>query len=197
MTITGEEEILGALTRVRRQQMTTDLFENFWTADSAGNVYIHGARNLVDDFEVAYLPPILMVDAPLAYGKAWMTEGVMNYDLDGTPWGGDPYDYSLRVYFEGFVAVPAGDFYSYGVGYDAGPVLVRSAAGEFYDIFGRRLRAGEQLTEADITEWYSDGTGLAQQTTYAAGEHPLRLIWWNPTVFTEASSWGRIKHLFR
>jgi hypothetical protein len=197
MTIIGEEVILGTVTRVRRQEMETDLFENFWTSDGAGHIYLHGARNLVDDFEVAYLPPIRMVDAPLGLGKAWVTEGVRVHDLDGTPWESDPFDYPLRVHSEGFVSVPAGEFYSYGIGYDMGALLVQSPSGEFYDVFGRHIPAGEVLAEADITDWYSDGIGLVQHTIHAAGQHALQLHWWTTTVSAEGCSWGRVKGLFR
>jgi hypothetical protein len=197
MTIIGEEVILGTDTRVRRQEMDDDLFENFWTGDSLGHVYLHGARNLIDGFEVAYLPPIRMVDAPLGFGKAWVTEGVRCYDLDGTPWEGDPLDYALRVYSEGFVSVPAGEFYSYGVGYDTGVLLVQSPSGESYDLFGRHAPIGEEIGEADIVAWYSDGIGLVQHTIYDSGQHALQLHWWNTPVSVESCSWGRLKQLFR
>jgi hypothetical protein len=197
MTIIGEATILGAATRVRRQDMVADLFENFWTSDSAGNLYLHGARNLLDHVEWGFLPPVRIVDAPLELGKAWVTEGVQIYDLDGTPWGDPPIDHRLRVYFEGNVGVPAGEFYSFGVGWDVGVVLLESPTGEVYDVFGRHVSAGEELTQADITDWYSDGIGLVQHTVWAAGQHPLELQWWSSPVSTRSSSWGRIKQLFR
>jgi len=198
MTIIGEEVILGTVTRVRRQEMEADLFENFWTRDSAGNLSLHGARSLMyDDFEVAYLPPIRMVDAPLELGKSWVTEGVLPHDLDGTPWDGEPFDYPLTVYSEGFVSVPAGEFYSYGVGFDTGPLLLQSPSGDAFDVFGRHIAVEEILTEVNTTDWYCDGIGLVQHTTYAAGQHALQLHWWSTPVSTESSSWGRVKRLFR
>jgi hypothetical protein len=197
MTIIGEEVILGAVTRVRRQDMVTDLFENFWTSDSAGNLYLHGARNLDGHFEAGYLPPLKFVDVPLALGTAWVTEGFQTYDLDGTPWGDGPFDYPLRVYFEGGVVVPAGEFYSFGVGYDVGVALLESPAGEFYDIFGRHVSPGQEPLQGDITDWYSDGIGLVQHTIYSGGQHALQLCWWSHSVSARSSSWSRIKQLYR
>jgi hypothetical protein len=197
LTIMGETTVLGAVTRVRRQDTTTDLFENYWTQGASGDLYIHGARNLLDGFEIAYQPPILMLDGPLADGKAWVTEGVLGYDLEGNPYGGDPVDVAYRVYFEGFVAVPAGTYYAYGVAADQGPVALEPALMAGHDLFGRRVSPGDAPLDIDITDWYSDGVGLVKNTIYAAGLHPWELHWWSPAVSTEPSSWGRIKALYR
>jgi|GEM_PF-1757632 len=197
MTIIGEATVLGIVTRVRRQEMPTDLFENYWTRDGSGHLYLHGARNLLDDFEVAYHPPIRMVDAPLEEGKTWVTEGIRLYDLDGTPWGEDPFDYPLRVYFEGEVSVPAGLFYAYGIAWDQGPAVLQLASFTGHDLFGCRVLAGDRPLDGDITDWYSDGVGLVKHTTWAGGQHAFDLHWWSIPVSTEPCSWGRIKSLYR
>ena len=50
ISIVGEEEILGTLTRVRRQVEHDQIFENFWTTDENDHLYLHGARNLTHSF---------------------------------------------------------------------------------------------------------------------------------------------------
>jgi hypothetical protein len=196
MTIIGDETILGVPTRVRRQDATSDLFENFWTRGPDGSLYLHGARNLLDHVEWAFQPPLEMADAPLCLGKAWVTHDVQLYNLDGTPMGGDPLDYPLRVDFAGDVEVPAGAFYAFGVGFDPDSLKVRGPGGKVFDIYGRRLASAARRTEIDITAWYSDGVGLVLQTIYADEQHPLELMWWNPPTPTVSTSWGRIKTLF-
>ncbi len=89
ISITGERIVLGAVTRVRHQLEGDQEYENYWTKDTAGNLFIHGAYDY-DGFEISYLPPIAMVMAPLYVTKTWVTENICLYDLDGTPWGGDP-----------------------------------------------------------------------------------------------------------
>lgn len=196
MTITGERDILGIVTRVRRQEEQIQVFENFWTDDTEGNLYLHGAVNLTDGFEVAYFPPIQMVDAPLYLGKAWVTENIGLYDLDGTPWDVE-IDYPLRVYTEGIVTVPAGDFYAYGVGYDVGPIVIESESGQLFDIFGRRIEETEEDRIDNATEWYSVDVGLVQHTYLADEELGFKLLSYEFPVAISATTWGGLRLLFR
>jgi hypothetical protein len=193
MTIVAEQLVLGVTTRVRREVFPDEVVENFWSQDSSGTVFLHGAVNFSEPFAVAYLPPIKMVSPPLYVGRTWMTPAVRCYDLDGTPWESEPFDYPLRVYTEGLLTVPAGDFYSYGVGYDIGAELVLTTRQGTFDIFGRRL-GGDQLTADNATHWYCDGVGVVQSCYFVDRQYASRLVSYQlPTVSTTPTTWGRVK----
>jgi hypothetical protein len=196
VSILGEEIVLGVTTRVRSQVDPEQSFENYWTVDSSGDVFLHGAVNFTYPMEVAYWPPLKMVEAPLFVGRAWVTIGVRCYNLDGTPWDQEPIDYPLRVYTEGVLTVPAGDFYCYGVGYDtgSGPLLV-GRQGTF-DVLGRRVGAS-QLAGDNSTEWYSDGVGVVQSCDFTDRQYASRLVSYHLVpVSTQATTWGRLKAIF-
>lgn len=194
--VIGEEVIIGLTTRVRRQVEPDQVYENFWSVDSSGDLYLHGGRNFTYPMEGAYIPPIKMVAAPLFLGKAWVTTGVRIYDLDGTPWEGDPLDYPLRVYTEGVLAVPAGEFYSHGVGYDIGSGAALTTRQGTFDVFFRRVGAG-QLTTDNATAWYSDGIGVVQSCDDTNRGYAFRLVSYElPSVSTQSTTWGRLKTMF-
>jgi hypothetical protein len=196
MTIVAEQAILGVTTRVRLQIEPDQVWENFWSKDSSGDVFLHGAVNFTAAFEVAYVPPIKMVAAPLLLGKSWVTNGIRCYDLDGTPWEGDPFDYALRVYTEGALTVPAGDFYSYGVGYDIGSGFVLGGRQGTFDVFGRRV-GDSQLAADNATEWYSDGVGVVQSCDFTDRQYASRLLSYElPTASTQVTTWGQLKAVF-
>jgi hypothetical protein len=196
MTIVGDQLILGVTTRVRLQSEPDQVWENFWSKDSSGDLFLHGAVNFTDPFAVAYSPPIKMVAAPLYLGKTWVTTGIRPCDFDGTPWEGDPFDYPLRVYSEGALTVPAGAFYSYGVGYDVGTGLLLTTHQGTFDIFGRHL-GNAQLTADNAAEWYSDGIGVVQSCVFLDRQYASRLVAYQlPSVATEATTWGRVKTNF-
>jgi hypothetical protein len=196
MSIVGDQDILGVTTRVRRQVLSDQVFENYWSKDASGNVFLHGAVNFTYPFEAAYVPPIKVVEPPLFLGKAWVTNGIRGYNLDGTPWDDGPFDYPLRVYTEGVLAVPAGDFYSYGVGYDTPfGYLLTSRQGTF-DVLGRRVAASQFETD-NATEWYSSGVGVVQSCDYTDRQYAFKLVSFElPSVPTQAITWGRVKSLY-
>lgn len=190
MTITGEREVLGVSAVIRHQDEDTQTFENYWTTDVFGNLFLHGAFNY-DGFGIAYLPPIKMVDAPLAGGKSWVTENIHTYYLDGTPWGTEPFNYPLQVYSEGVVTVPAGDFYAYGVGTYYEPPVIISRDGKSYNLLGRHIEHEDLLIEGNVTEWYTDGIGLPQWGYLLNAQYQLR-EYGSPTA-TMNTTWGRIR----
>jgi len=195
-SIVGEEDILGVTTRVRRQVRSDQLIENYWSKDASGNVFLHGAVNFTYPFEAAYVPPIKMVEPPLFVGKGWVTNGIQGYDLDGTPWDDVPFDYPLRVYTEGVIAAPGGDFYSYGVGYDTPFGLVLNTGQGMFDVLGRRI-AGSQLATDNATEWYSSGVGVVQSCDYTDRQYAFKLVSFElPSVPMQEATWGRVKALY-
>jgi hypothetical protein len=197
VSIPGEQVVLGVTTRVRSQVEPDQGFANYWTVDSNGSVFLHGAINFTHPMEVAYWPPLKMVEAPLFVGRTWVNTGIHLYNLDGTPWDHDPIDYPVRVYTEGVLTVPAGDFYCYGVGYDTGtsPLLVGGHG--MFDVFGRRVAVGE-LAADNSTEWYSDGVGWVQSRDWPDSQYAFRLVSYHLVpASTQATTWGRLKAMFR
>jgi hypothetical protein len=197
MSIVGDRDILGVTTRVRRQVRPDQVYENFWSKDASGNLFLHGAVNFTFPFEAAYVPPIKMVAPPLFLGKAWVTNAVRTFKLDGTPWDDAPFDYPLRVYTAGIDTVPAGDFYSYGVGYDTPfGVLLSSGKGTF-DLLGRRVTGGQLATD-NATHWYSDGVGLVQSCDYTDRQYAYKLLSFEiPSVPTQSPTWGSVKEMYK
>jgi hypothetical protein len=199
ISITGQREVLGTMTVVRRHEVVSQLpqvFENFWSKDVDGNLFLHGAINYSYPIELAYIPPLRIVDAPLFLHKAWTTEGVHTFDLSGTPIGG-PFDYPLRVYFEGDTQVPAGTFYAYGIGFDILSQVTSYGREVRFDVFGRRVESPIPTDDGDITEWYTDGLGLIQHTASTIEERIFKLHWWNSAVPIVPETWGRIKSNYR
>ncbi len=195
VSIVREEELLGAMTRVRLCQ-GSQIIENYWSVDTGGHVYLHGGRNFTYPFELAYLPPLRMVDAPLYVGKEWVTENVRLYDFQGH-YQGEEFDYPLQVYSEGDLVVPAGTFHTYGIGYDPQPVLIRSPSGDAYDLLLHRVDPSGTQGREDGTDFYSDGVGLVQYIVTTPPETWFKLQWWNPPTPPQESTWGKIKALFR
>ena len=197
--MTGQLTVLGVETVVRHEEITegdevVDIFESFWTCDD-GDLYLHGAVNLMDPFEAAYVPPIMILDAPLELGNTWSTEGVQWCLLDGTNCT-EGVDYHWMVYTEGYVSVPAGLFYAYGIGQYLPPFPLRAPSGERFNLFGRHIRDEVAAAHRDATEWYSENVGGVQHGSYTWPEYTMRLITWQP-VPVEHRDWGRIKALFR
>ena len=196
MSITGEEEVLGTLTRVRREIAEAETIDTFLTQDAAGNLFCHGSRNLTLHLEFAFVPPLRMVDAPLSLGKTWTITQVMRYHFDGTPFTEEPFDLVFRVYTEGNVSVPAGDFFAYGVGYSLGfPGRFRASAGDL-DILGHHPR--DQNRQSYPMEWYAVGVGLVIHTYLEDEQLGYRLVSYSivPTA-THNETWSGIKVLFR
>jgi len=200
-SITGSFELLGVSTVVRHVEIYNtrippQVVENFWTLTSDGDLLLHGAHNITDTLELAYWPPVVMIDAPLWLGKSWVTEEIHVYRFDGSPGPFSPFDYPLAVHFEGEVAVPAGSFQCFGVGFDLSTPVLRLDCGRAYDIYGRRLSAGAACRSGDATEWYAEGVGLVQNSYLTDPGELMKLVSWEPTA-VEATSWGRVKALFR
>lgn len=199
MSITGEREVLGATTRVRLQQAGEQTYENYWTRDAVGHLYLHGAYNY-DGFEIAYLPPIKFVSAPLFLGSTWITEDIFLYHLDGSPAGDDSFDIPMRVYTEGVLTVPGGDFYTYGVGQDVGPAPLTVRGGKSYDLLGGRVDPARDMATRSAsdnsTEWYSEGVGLVMHTYLEDETLGYKLVSYDVPVPLQSVTWGRLKLRF-
>lgn len=198
--ITGERTILGKVTRVRRETNGFQVYENYWTKDEEGNVYLHGSVNLtfgIDD-AAAYSPPIRMVQVPLVDGITWTTYGIQQFDLDGNYESG-PFDFRQRVYGSGQLEVPAGEFFAFGIGNPDNPIL-RESHGALFDLLGRRVDVdGENYIEGGgyPTQWYSASVGVVMFNAYATPSLAHRLASWSFPTPVSPTSWGGVKALYR
>jgi hypothetical protein len=200
-SMTGIQDVLGVETVVRHEEISEsgaviDLFANFWTCDGEGDLYLHGAVNYMYGFEAAYCPPIMIVDSPLEYDKVWVTQDVQRCDLDGSNCG-DPFDAAYIVCIEEEVLVPAGAFHSYGIGDYPVPPRLQSLVGIQFDVFGRRLPTGGLGSRFFARDWYSEDVGVVQYQYYTEPERMMRLEYWQATAVEPATSWGRLKALYR
>ena len=95
-------------------------------------------------------------------GKSWVTENVVMYTLEGIPTG-NPFDIAFEVFVEEDLTVPAGTFYSYGIGGVAPP----PGLSESLTLLGRHVEAGSR---DEASEWFSDSIGLTQYLHFAIPE---------------------------
>jgi hypothetical protein len=200
-SIIGHRVILGVETAVRHEVLVEDgggsqVFENFWTAGPDGDLYLHGAVNYTHPAEIVYSPPVLMLDGPLELGRAWVTSGILTYDLEGNPLSTTPFDLGLAVYSSGDVVVPAGTFYTYGVGFHFGSSTLAGLMDQGYDLFGRRLSGSASAASREARDWYAEEVGLVQHGSEGSPEMMMKLVAWAPSA-VHAAHWGRIKALFR
>ncbi|MBU1700894.1 MAG: hypothetical protein KJ927_03305 [Candidatus Eisenbacteria bacterium] len=192
ISMTGDKLVLGVWTKVRHQEEALQTYENFWTCDDDGNLFLHGAHNLDDGWQAVYVPPVKMINAPLYLNSTWITEDIMVYDFDGNPiWG--PFNYGLKVYWEGEVNVPAGDFYAYGVGINPSIKSAHFKSIDSHDMFGRRGEETEDPPPGYPEDWYAADIGMVRHID--AAPWYWNLVWWKgpqPTSSKE-DSWGRLK----
>jgi len=158
--------------------------ENYWSAGPDGDVLLSGAFRYDDDFGLLYDPPLPLVDVPLALGKRWTQTTRVTRLPDMVDLG--THTFGWEVYSEGFVSVPAGLHFAYGIGQTI-PTAVLDHAPEL-DITGRRLSAGPSATD-----WWSDGLGEVQYHSDAL----YRLTTFNFPTPTSATTWGAVKALYR
>ena len=156
------------------QSTNNEGLENFWTSKADGGLFLWGFSRTSEEWGILHEPPIVMVDAPLYLGKTWISTSYM-YALPETTYIGK---LTLRfcVYEEGYISVPAGDFYAYGVGYtydsllssfpgatDAGSKKSVGIDGRIFQ--GLHALAGEHPgtgEEAGALSWYCRGRGEVQ-----------------------------------
>jgi len=196
MTIAGERIVFGVPTKVRHQQEETQIYENFWTEDASGNLFVHGAVNYTFGAGWYFSPPLQMVASPLFAGRSWTTHAVRGYDLDRTPWTGDPFEYPMCVFTECVLEVPGGLFYSYGVGLDTGGPSLRMLNGRAFDLLGRCVDASE-AAKGSATNWYAENVGMVKMNPFASETRAFLLVASGPPVGVVPETWGRVKAAFR
>jgi hypothetical protein len=156
------------------QSTNNEGLENYWTSKADGGLLLWGWNRTLDGTGLLYEPPIVYIDAPLSLGKTWISTCNV-YKLPDTTYIGT-LNIEFCVYEEGYISVPAGDFYSFGIGItsDSLPFSVSYAndAGskKSTGLDGRTFRglhalAGEHpgtSQESGAGNWYCLGRGEVQ-----------------------------------
>jgi len=191
--VAGEQTVLGQTTTILLQNISVpepQVVHNYWTVDKDGNAYLHGAHNFTADYTIAYDPPILWIQAPLAVGNSWSTVYQTYHSLDGSD-PGDILETWLEVETETDLAVTAGNFFAYSLTYTETP-QTRGPDGAYFDLLG--IRTGNSPPSKAMLEWYSDGVGIIQMDYQA---ETFELVSWNGPVPVTFRSWGGLKCSYR
>ena len=175
MTIWGHEVYV-----IRYHESTdNEGLENYWTTQSDGDVELWGYHRTLDGFGAVYDPPILLVDAPPYLGKTWSQE-IDYYSYPGLVYTGT-FEIGFEVYEEGWVSVPAGEFFAYGIGQALPPGIP----------LGVRLdgSVGDIQAAGEPWEWWSANVGQVQ---YGGNDLYQLSLYGLPTPI-RTMSWGQIK----
>jgi hypothetical protein len=183
-TVVGTTSIWGTSTYVIDYTESTfnEGLENYWTSGADGDVILWGFYRSIGEFGVLYDPPVLGVDAPLFVGKTWTVQTNI-YELPDTTFLA-PSTLVFTVYEDTALALPAGVFQAFGIGYVWDSPMSTSLTGTL----SRTLRG------AEASDWYSDGTGLVQ---YSSGSQLFQLTGLDVPTSASNTSWGAIKGLFK
>ena len=123
--------------------------DQYWTTNAEGDAFVWGWWRDDHQYGVLYDPPIPWVDAPLYLGKTW-SHVFDAYTLPDTAYAGQN-EIGLEVYWEGVLTVPAGEFYSYGIGQylpiGGGLLADHSITGELVVEQKRSLERGRRALE--------------------------------------------------
>jgi hypothetical protein len=189
-TVTGMKTILGRTVFVITYGAggANSGLENYWIPQPEGGVYLCGFWDVGAQFGILYDPPILYVNAPLELGKTW-TVSVRTWRLPGMTDDG-PLDLGLAVMDEADLALPAGNFHSFGLGQTL-PPSIRTPAGSLRTLEGKIPTTGSSMS----SDWFSAGVGFVQ---YQYGlDDPLQLTAFDMPTPVATVSWGRIKGQYR
>jgi hypothetical protein len=199
VTVSTDKLVLGrrahSLYHVRTGPLA-QVYENYWTVNEDGDVFLNGARNLSLGLEFAYSPPILWLDAPLAPERTWTSTVMVYASLEGEGEGQGPIEIPRGVFFAGDVTVPAGVFFAFGVSGTGAEVAKQVRPG--IGLLGSResdVGLRSERLGGEFGDWYSDGVGVVKLRETAE----FALTHWQepPSNATVQVSWGAVKGLFR
>jgi len=161
---------------------------NYWSTGPDGDLLLWGWSRGNGGYY--YLPPIVLVDSPLALGKSWSTTVDVYAVSDSSFVSAD--EFSFAVYDHADITVPAGTFESWGVGY--GTSSKKNFIEGRYNLMGEEIGAEVSAGTGDVESWYAEGVGLVQHnlsTVHRLEDYSGRL------VANKATTWGGIKAIFR
>lgn len=165
---------------------------NFWQIGSDGSVLLCGYYKPWYPFGLLYEPPVRIFPGQPVLDLEWDTHTVAYSVPDNVYYGS--FDTYWKVRGEYTFTVPAGTFPCFGVAQVAPPAVVVN--GQALGLDGRVLPGGGAPSAsgpASAAEWYSNGTGVVESDTGVV--YILQSVG-GPTP-ARASSWGRIKGLYR
>ncbi len=194
-TIIDQIELLGNTVFVRHQLRPDDESETYWSLSGEGDVFLHGSRNYDGTFEVAFLPPLKMVESPLNLGDYWVTEGVQMYDLDGNLLPVTPPGLSCSVVTAEDLDVPAGTFFSYSILYGENKGGYGLLGRDDYDILGRRIDCTSK--DPDVSDWWVEDIGPVWLNCGLGDGCAYKLVWYTTTTESESATWSSVKSLFK
>lgn len=193
-TAVGQIEIWGSPCWVIRYSESTfnEGLENYCTVDEAGCVYLWGAWRPDAGFGILYSPPLRLIDGDPELWETW-TSTYTAYLLPDTieiATGSA----TFGVYEVGTISVPAGDFFSYGIGYwteDSRPALPAGSLTDDLDVF--LALAPADGNQGNPTKWWSDGVGLVRYL----GSSTMELITYDLPTRARRLSWGAVRWNYR
>ena len=161
--------------------------DQYYTANANGDVLFWGFYREFDDWGLLYVPPLPLVQGPLATGQRWSVVAEIFSIPDNLP-AGDLVAERV-VLSEGLETVPAGEYYAYAIGWELPGGLVRALASRSCDPTGRHLTPGRDFPAA---EYWSAGLGIVREETTQI----WRLTDFDGPTVIAAGSWGGIKALY-
>jgi hypothetical protein len=171
---------------------------NFWMLDTDGGVLLGGYYRASYPFGLIYEPPVRLFPGSPVVGAEWTTHAIA-YSIPDNVFFAE-FDLYWAVAEAVSLSPPAGTFQCFGVGQVAPPIVGPASAlapeGQSWGLDGRVVRGALGVLgtgPASATEWYADDIGLVQYNTGV----PYVLQSYDVTVPAVASSWGRIKGLYR
>ncbi len=180
----GWEDIWGVRCGVIEYLKGPDAgLRNFWYDAADGVLMLRGFFRPQDGFGFLYEPGIPMISASPFLGEEFCVS-VDAFHLPDSTYS-DSWSFCQGIVEEGFLDLPAGTFYAYGLGgRDEG--LGRGD----YDLLGRRIRSPQR---GNAWIWFTEHVGEVRSTSigsYSLADYSL------PPSSLDVTSWGRVKALY-
>jgi len=187
-TVTGTLEMAGeTVSVVFSDYGPDDGLEQYWTSRAGGDVLFWGFYVSLEDWGILYVPPLLVVDAPLAVGQRWSVVAE-SFEIPGNQSAG-PLVGERVVLSAGLETVPAGEFFAYALAWDFPLGELRAPSLRGRDLYGHRLTPGRELSPP---EYWALGVGIIREETTQI----WRLTDFDGPTPTAAASWSALKALY-
>ncbi len=188
--ITGTRTLLGRTLYVKSFVGGPDSgLQNFWQVAPDGSVLLGGFDNVSAGLALAYDPPFPVLQTPPSLGLTWSTHSVARLIPSMVEYA--TIDLNWEVSEDVVLEVPAGSFHAFGVGQVPPTAAKVMAGGRAFTLDGRLV--ADPGKAAVATDWYSEGVGEVQ---FLASDL-FQLVAFGPPLPATASTWGRVKQLYR
>jgi len=188
-TVTGTMDMAGEAVSVLAYTgyAPDEGLKQYFSADVGGHVLFWGFFLEPEGWGYLYVPPLLVVDAPLATGQRWSVVAEIFSIPDNLPAGS--FVAERVVLGEGLETVPAGEYFAYAITWEFRSDAGRRSASRGCDPTGRRLVPGRDFPAA---EYWTAGVGIIREAT----TQTWRLTDFDGPTATLARGWGDIKALY-